>query len=576
LSQTAKVPKKTPEPRPLVIKFGTSRPYKGLSVKLKQEVKDKKKKLEVASAGEGQTRTINNVQTTSVTLYRKVKLIHFSQDPYESIQKELMEATIRRNFCARLSLWVREQMAYRKSKLVIELTDSDKLLLSEEDAQKKLEGLKNDKKNREILKNFDVRDNNLKLPQMHVKVLAWQGWMFGRGAIIILYEDDSYKKIKRLYTPNSRRLGNPVLDEENDLSFEGCIIDGEGLDKDSMIYATYQERNISPHTEGFGYSPTEPIIYFAEAHNIFLEEDTPEISKSAWLPSITLKVITEGLTQSQKSTQIQNITDVINPGKITGISAEDIEGEPSVLDMKPDFRGILEFIDSLEEKIYNNYHIPLFAIKSDAIANLATARKSIQLFIEGTVADDQQWMEDVLAEQWYDPLLREELARGGILEKTANTQEVNTKSVDLSQPEDAEAPLPFLIRRKFEKPVIDDFLDLAQALGILKQNSIWGEGYINKNILKTPEASAELDKLKQERTQMEEQKMNLQRDLGTQKIQMMTDKQKADAVVASASLTKMEELRNKEMEQKTQRHEKLIKSNDALGVTLRSIAEANS
>lgn len=459
------------EPVVYVPKFKVSKhPFAGMKVK-----KLEKQALTVESAAaEGQTKVVQNSQTATVTLYRKIDLIHYIQDPYTFAEKELMEAAARRNFAVRVSLWVREQMAFRKSKLIIDLPDDTKIDMTADEIQEKLEGWKNDAKAQEILRKFRTRDTNLKLPQQHIKTLATQCFIFGRGLTMIFYKGDNYNNITKLMTINSRRLGEPVLDEQNDLSFEGCMVDGQGLDKDSMIYATYFDREISPHTESHGYSPTEPIIYIVQAHNVLLEEDVNEIVKSAWLPSILLPIITAGQTGSNKSTQISRIIDGIDPAKILGIDAESLGGDPQMLDLKPDFTGINELADRLEEKIYNNYHIPLFLIKSDKIANIATAQKSAQMFIEGTVADDQTWMENLLADQWYDPLLRDELKNVNLLEATANPDvpTVNTKSVDTSSPTDAQAPLPFIIRRRFEKPTIEDLIEMSGVVAQLLDKKV--------------------------------------------------------------------------------------------------------
>lgn len=462
---------KEPQPLPNSSRFHFI-PYRATDVKAKEMPKPQKGFMvpQVATANDGATKTVQNAQTTTVTLYRQIDLIHYIQDPYLETEKQTMEGAVRRNFAVRTSMWIREMCAYKKSKLVVELSDHTKMNLKDSEIKAKVDALMKNPKVVEILKKFDTRDNNLQLPQLHVKKLAWQLWTFGRGCTIIFYKDNSYKEISGLDTINSRRLFEPVLDEKNNLSFEGIIVDGQGLDKNSCIYATYQERDITPHTEGYGYSPTEPIMYVAQAHNVILEEDFNEIAKSGWLPSIGLKINTTNLTTGNKQTQISNIINAINPGKITGISADDVEGDPIMLDMKPDFTGLVALADSLEEKIYNNYHIPLFYVKSDKISNVATAKKSLQAFKDSTVADDQELMENILASQWYDPLLREELKEAGALQDTANNQAQTNALQDTSAPTDAQMPLEWVIRRRFEPPTIDDLLDLASVCQILLNN----------------------------------------------------------------------------------------------------------
>ena len=53
--------------------------------------------------------------------------------------------------------------------------------------------------------------------------------------------------------------------------------------------------------------------------------------------------------------------------------------------------------------------VPQFLVQAEDIANRATADKAASLFMNGIIAKDQQWLSDILMEQWYEPLLRAEL-----------------------------------------------------------------------------------------------------------------------------------------------------------------------
>lgn len=412
-------------------------------------------------------RTIQNTQAAVVTLWRKIRLVHAPNDPLTADVKIRIEEATRKNFCLRIAMHLREYSAFRKQKLVIELTPAEKLNLTAQEQTDKIKELT--KQNLELLKEFETRDYNVGLPEK-LKTVAWQCWQYGRNLLIIMYADEKWTKPKDLFQINSRRLAEPVLDEDNDLKFEGCIVDGSGLDKDSMIYAVYQDRELSPHTEGYGYSIVETVLPQAEIHSLIVE-DGKEIAMSAFLPSILLKVLTEGLVTGDKTTRISTVMDAIDPGRITGVPAEQVE-EAQMLDLNPNYEGLVKFTDSYETQIYNAFHVPLFMVKSDEIANRATANKSAKIFLEGVVADDQAWMENLLGKQWYDPLLREALKKNDKLTETVTDKTLSTKT-DTSAPKGTEAPLPFLIRRKFEAPTVEDFVDLAESLASLKQNGIW-------------------------------------------------------------------------------------------------------
>ena len=470
--------------------------FKSIDVKsFPEEIKRSKlvsnsSKVATASNETEGGRQIANQQSRSITVYRKIKLIHSPSDPLTASTKQRIERAIRTNFCVRIAMHLREYSAYRNQKLIIELIPSDKVILSQEEQTAKIKQLTNDHK--DLLREIETRDNNVGLPEK-LKTLAWQCWSYGRNALLILYESGDSEKINTLFQINSRRLGEPILNEEEDLKFEGCIVDGSGLDKNSMIYAVYQDRELSPHTVCYGYSIAELILLEAEAHN-YMIQNTKEVALSAFLPTILLKVDTEAMSSSDKNTKVSNLIAEVAPGKIIGVP-NDVE-DAEMLDMKPDYAGYVTMMDSLEIKIYNAFHVPLFLVKSDEIANRATANKSAKLFLDGVVTDDQKWMQETLGSQWYDPLLREELKKSNKIEKT----------VDTSDPDDTEAPLPFLIRRKFVLPTVEDFLDLADALVTLKTNNIWDTAKTNE-ILETPEITNRVVAEEKDKKKLENDKL---------------------------------------------------------------------
>lgn len=439
-------------------------------------------------------RSVVGAQAQEVQVYRKIKLVNAPQDPLDESIKMRIESAVRKNFCTRTAMHLREFSAFRKQKLVIELLPAEKLTMTEEEQAKRIETLTTE--NAELLKEFETTDNNVGLPEK-LKTLAHQSWQYGRNLLMILFADD-VNTITDLKTLNTRRLGQPILNDEQNLKFEGCFVDGQPLDREAMIYATYEERDISPNAEGYGFSIMELILVQCEIHTLIVQ-DYKEIALSAFLPSILLRILTDGETSGTKSTQMQNIIDDIEPAKIIGVPADQVE-EAIMLEMQPNFEGLAKHVDSLERMIYNAFHVPLFLVKSDEIANRATAAKSAKLFLEGVVADDQEWMTNLLGKQWYDPLLREKLKKKNLLDKTV-LDKTKDETVETEVPKGAESPLPFLIRRKFEAPRVEDLIDLADAISKLIQAKVWDVQKANEE-LGTSEivqrVRAEAEKLRKE------------------------------------------------------------------------------
>lgn len=473
--------------------------YKGGKLKKLSEDKQANKLLKIATADS--SRSLENV-----ALLRKIQFVTFIQNPYSDADLAKMEASVRRNLAVRTALTVREHFAFGKdSKLVIELNPADKLGMSEDEQNKQIESLT--KEHLETLKKMEKRDADLDAVRHFKGTFYWQNLMFGRGALLKLYRDDDYTDMKGLTPINTRRLGDPILDVRNDMEFEGVYVDGQPVDRLSLIYGTYQEREITPHTAHFGYSAIEPIMHLAEAHNIATEEDWKEIIKSAWLKSILFRIRTAGLKQSDANTKVQTYIDEIAPGKYIGVNEDVLEAIP--LDLDPKYDGLVAIVDSMESKIFKALHVPQFLVQSEDMANRATANKSASLFIDGIIAHDQNWLSELLWRQWYKLMLQEFLKQES----------------DVDDPTSDEPPeLPFKVTRRWDKPTVEEFIDLADAVKILVESGVWDLEQGNK-ALGTQDITPRVVKEKEEKMKQQEEQFKMQ-------------KQQTNAQVATASSTK--------------------------------------
>lgn len=415
-------------------------------------------------------------QVTGIRLLRRINLINFIQNPYNDSQLQRFEGSARRNWAIKSGISVREFFNFSKgSELIFDLPESQKEGLTPKELKKLMDKTKKQFPKWKIARqNISKLDESLKIVQQ-LPIFFWQNIIFGRGLILKILEptegatEDTPENevIKRLQVINSRRLGDPILDVDNDMSFEGIFVDGQPLYKSSCIYGTYQPVQISPHTEWFGYSPLEPIIHLAEGLNIFWEEDVKEIQRSAWLASILLEINTAGLTRPQAQARIRSVIKEIKAGKYIGINQMGITA--TQLKLESNYTGLGELAEKQESKIFKGLQVPQFLVQSEDIANRATADKSAQLFLNGVVSKDQRWLEDTLEAQHYEPLLRKELQL------------------------DDDEPLPFRIRREFKLPTVAEFIDMADAIVKLVTANIWDKQKANE-VLESPEVTERVNK----------------------------------------------------------------------------------
>lgn len=421
---------------------------------------------------------------SGVILNRLIKLVEATNSPYTDFDLRRYETAVRRSVTVRVALIIRHFFAFgRESKLVIELPQSETLGMKPEEITERI--AKITKSQKQLLMKLQKRDDRVKLKSA-ISKLFWQKIIFARGILIKAYpaigtgpqaEPISLKEmsITKLISINSRRLGNLINDPDNYNEFEGLYVDGQALDKLSMIYAPHQPYNISPHTENYGYTPMETVVDLASSSVTFDSEDTPEILKSAWLASILLKIDTSDLSDpADKQERIDQLVNLSDPGRILGA---DKEMEVEKLDFDANFEGLAKFADRTDLKIFKALGIPQSLVQSEDMANKATADNSSSLFLDGIVSSDQDDMSDVLWEQYYEPAVREEL---GV-------------PVDIENQNDIPPHLKFKIMRRWDKATAEQFEQLVNGVVQLVNSGIWDIQKANEK-LQTEEVTQRVTK----------------------------------------------------------------------------------
>jgi len=485
------------------------------------------------------TKTATDLRAGSntVKVNKVIKLVDFSQDPYTDIEKQRFEGAMRKSYAVKAAFAVRKHFMFGKgSELQIVLDDYEIGILDQKQKDEKIQRLKD--KNADLLKALEKRDNDVKLKKT-LPVFMEQRWGFGRGAMIKWFQDETSEEVKKLQALNSRRLQAPIYDIDNNNSFEGVIIDNQGLSKDSVIYAPYNEDELSPHTEGYGYSELEAIAHVAETLNILLNEDIKEISKSAWLASILLSIDTAGLTSAEADAKIKKIVKAVaKAGKIVGVNTEVIAQQ---MKLDADLDGLTKAVEKEETIIFKSLGVPQFLVQSEAAANYATAGKAAQLFIDGQVADDQRDLEDVLQAQWYDPYLE---ANRLLLQKNDEIKPNDKQPIkepevsvaaEITEEQDEEA-LPFHVRRVFNKAKVSEFVDLAQSVVSLKNAGIWDVEKANE-VLDSEEVTERVNAQNEEKMKndLEMAKINADANKGFQDQKLKVDETKAKALEKMAT-----------------------------------------
>ncbi len=439
-----------------------------------------------------------------VTLYRKIRMANYVQNPYSDGKLQKFEAGVRRNWAIRAALAVREFFVFSKgSELVIELPAEETLGKNE---QQKAELVKQKTQQyQRLLMTIDEIDRRLKTVEA-MRTFYWQGLTFGRAIVVKFFKDEFSEELIGLKPVNSRRMGDVVCNDLENMRFEGVILDGQGLDKSAMIYGAYQDLQLSPHTEYYGYSALETAVDIAEGLNVVFEEDFKEIFKSAWLASILFQINTEGLDADEALNKIKAFIDAIRAGKFIGYN-EAVTATP--IDLKPNFDGLVKAADAMEQRVFKALHVPQWMVQSEGIANRATAITAATQFLNGVISKDQEWLTGIMQEQHYDPLVRyllkskpelftpeplqtdkpetlSSLQKPDVKKPEEQTQtaaerkpSLLSEMSDLPSLDDSynamqqEEKLPFRVKRVFNQAKVAEFVDLADALVALVQAGVW-------------------------------------------------------------------------------------------------------
>ena len=425
----------------------------------------------IATAAETEERRIPN----GIILRRAVKLVEASNSPYTDFDLRRFEIAVRKSVSVRVALVIRHFFAFgRPSKLVIELPDSETIGMKPEEITARIDQITIEQ--RDLLSKLQQRDERVILNKA-ISQLFFQQIIFARGVLIkgyplegegILAEPITVEEsqVTKLVSLNSRRLGLTINNPDDYNEFEGVYVDGQALDKASMIYMPHQPYNFSPYTDNYGYTPMEAVVDLASSSVTFDSEDTPEILKSAWLASILLKIDTSDLSDAKdKQARIDTITDNIDPGRFLGA---DKEMEAEKLDFDANFEGLSKFADRTDLKIFKALGIPQSLVQAEDTANKSTADSSATLFLDGVVSTDQNSMTDILWEQWYEPYVRELM---GVTEDHDSNQQIG-----------------FKVMRRWDKATAEQFQELVNGVVQLVNSNIWDVQKANEK-LQTPEVT---------------------------------------------------------------------------------------
>jgi hypothetical protein len=156
----------------------------------------------------------------------------------------------------------------------------------------------------------------------------------------------------------------------------------------------------------YGYSDLQRSVGPAMAWRQFMEFDIREIVTALWASYGILTVDNEGLSQSEKNTDIKTIMNGINPGTINAINGKKDEFNFFPMDTQPRIAELDVIIDRIEREMFSNVDVPGALMGREEESNMATLLGKLRVFFAGPIAMRREWLEKCLSRQWYEPNLR--------------------------------------------------------------------------------------------------------------------------------------------------------------------------
>lgn len=239
---------------------------------------------------------------------------------------------------------------------------------------------------------------------------AVQAKVFGRS-VLVFENDEEDKSIgipKSLKLIHSRNLNKLEINQEDwSIDWVKSAIPAKTIKADEMIYLVNKPNSPIRNSLWYGYSEMQRIVGSARAYRRIVEFDMPEIATSLWAPSWIILLKKLGRTDSDATTDANNILNNIKAGAISAIEIDALdEIEIKTLDLQPRIKDLVDVANMYKTLMIGNSQTPSALLGDESEPNRATLIGKMRFFMEGPVKSDREWLSNQLGMQWYERNLR--------------------------------------------------------------------------------------------------------------------------------------------------------------------------
>ena len=230
--------------------------------------------------------------------------------------------------------------------------------------------------------------------------------VFGRCVAAFETETEEKDKIlpKALKIIHSRNLNKVNFDQATwDLLDVKTMNPSAILGADDMVYMVNRPHSPIRQTLWFGYSEMQRIAGAARAYRRIIEFDMPEIAHTMWAGYGMFLLKKLGRSQASQTTDANDIMGSLDAGSFNVVTVDAMdEIEFKQLDLDPKIKELVDLGNFYERIMIGNSQTPSALLGREEDQNRATLIGKIRFFKEGPVKAEQEWLSDILSEQWYE------------------------------------------------------------------------------------------------------------------------------------------------------------------------------
>ena len=303
----------------------------------------------------------------------------------------------------------------RRSDFIIEPNAELTVGLDDEEIKAEQEKIRTDPDIQELRRKLVRVNKRVKLHQQTDKLLT-SAFVFGRGALEIVRfpigesESGSWNQFgepEALKHLSSTRIKNIKANTRTGI-FEGIDYDDgnasrsgpQEIKSTSLVPAFHDDNGILDNSQYSGLSAVWPILEAANVIDAILAEDFPEATRQLHAKfGIMYGGTSKKSTLNKLKEELESSTWLVH--NEPGLTAD-------VYDLARDPNELMQLIDGLDRYICTSINLPLFMLFEDT-ANFATANQVMQVYKAGMLGRYRTWLQGILEDYWYDPILADHL-----------------------------------------------------------------------------------------------------------------------------------------------------------------------